>query len=106
MAVAGPHEKLLIGRDAHKPVVNSPTPYGSCAAPQDIAEHMPVSEAAGHVAAKPITPYPPGTPAVLPGERLNEPVLRYLRTGLAAGMSLPDAGGPELEMIRVLVTDC
>jgi lysine decarboxylase len=48
-----------------------------------------------------ITPYPPGIPAVLPGERLTEPVLRYLRTGLAAGMNLPDAVDPGLERIRV-----
>lgn len=31
-----------------------------------------------------ITPYPPGIPAVLPGERLTEPVLRYLSTDVWA----------------------
>jgi lysine decarboxylase len=50
-----------------------------------------------------ITPYPPGIPAVLPGERLTEPVLRYLRTGLRAGMNLPDASDAELRTIRVRV---
>jgi arginine decarboxylase len=39
---------------------------------------------------------------VLPGERLTEPVLRYLVTGLAAGMNLPDASDPHLETIRVV----
>jgi arginine decarboxylase len=66
------------------------------------AENVPLSEAAGRVAAEMITPYPPGIPAVLPGERLSEPVLRYLRTGLDAGMNLPDATDSELETIRVL----
>lgn len=69
------------------------------------AEDVPVGEAAGRIAAEMVTPYPPGIPAVLPGERLNEPVLRYLRTGLAAGMHLPDPGDPELETVRVVAGD-
>ncbi|MFI6936301.1 aminotransferase class I/II-fold pyridoxal phosphate-dependent enzyme [Streptomyces sp. NPDC050287] len=66
------------------------------------AENVPLSEAAGRVAAEMITPYPPGIPAVLPGERLTEPVLRYLRTGRDSGMNLPDATDSELETIRVV----
>jgi lysine decarboxylase len=69
------------------------------------AEDVPLAEAAGRVAAEMITPYPPGIPAVLPGERLTEPVLRYLRTGLDAGMNLPDATDPQLETIRVVARD-
>ncbi|MGX1274024.1 aminotransferase class I/II-fold pyridoxal phosphate-dependent enzyme [Streptomyces phaeoluteigriseus] len=69
------------------------------------AEHVPWSEAAGRVAAEMITPYPPGIPAVLPGERLTEPVLRYLRSGLAAGMNLPDATDPDLDTVRVVARD-
>jgi lysine decarboxylase len=65
------------------------------------AENVPVAEAAGRIAAEMITPYPPGIPAVLPGELLTEPVLEYLRTGLAAGMNLPDPADAELETIRV-----
>jgi lysine decarboxylase len=49
-----------------------------------------------------ITPYPPGIPAVLPGERLTHDVLRYLRTGLEGGMNLPDATDPELKTIHVV----
>jgi arginine decarboxylase len=39
---------------------------------------------------------------VLPGERLNRPVLRYLQTGWAAGMNLPDATDPQVRTFRVL----
>ncbi len=39
---------------------------------------------------------------MLPGERLTEPVLRYLRTGLDAGMFLPDPTEPSLETVRVV----
>ncbi|MGW6023735.1 aminotransferase class I/II-fold pyridoxal phosphate-dependent enzyme [Streptomyces sp. NPDC055099] len=63
---------------------------------------VPVAEAAGRVAAEMLTPYPPGIPAALPGERLTEPVLRYLRTGRTAGMNLPDAADPGLDTVRVV----
>jgi lysine decarboxylase len=65
-------------------------------------EDVPLDRAAGRVAAEMITPYPPGIPAVLPGERLAEPVLRYLRSGLDAGMYLPDPSDPALRTIRVV----
>ncbi|MFD8160379.1 aminotransferase class I/II-fold pyridoxal phosphate-dependent enzyme [Streptomyces malaysiensis] len=64
---------------------------------------VPLARAAGRVAAEMITPYPPGIPAVLPGEVLKQPVLDYLRTGVKAGMNLPDAADPGLDTIRVLV---
>lgn len=63
---------------------------------------VPVEQAAGRIAAEMITPYPPGIPAVLPGERLTDPVLRYLTTGVRAGMNLPDAADPHLNTIRVV----
>ncbi|WP_406840507.1 aminotransferase class I/II-fold pyridoxal phosphate-dependent enzyme [Streptomyces sp. AHU1] len=68
-------------------------------------EEVPVAEASGRVAAEMITPYPPGIPAVLPGERLTEPVLRYLTSGVAAGMFLPDAADRRLETVRVVAED-
>ncbi|MEU1280683.1 aminotransferase class I/II-fold pyridoxal phosphate-dependent enzyme [Streptomyces sp. NPDC005805] len=64
-------------------------------------EDVPVERAAGRVAAEMITPYPPGIPVVLPGERLTGPVLDYLRSGVAAGMHLPDARDPRLRTVRV-----
>ncbi len=68
-------------------------------------EDVPLERAAGRIAAEMITPYPPGIPAVLPGERLGEPVLRYLRSGLDAGMFLPDPSDPALRTIRVVAKD-
>lgn len=60
------------------------------------------SAAAGRVAAEQITPYPPGVPAVVPGERLNSAVIDYLRSGQAAGMALPDAADASLQHFRVV----
>jgi arginine decarboxylase len=65
-------------------------------------EHVPAEEAAGRIAAEQITPYPPGIPAVVPGERLNKDVIEYLRSGLDAGMVLPDPADQSLETFRVV----
>lgn len=65
-------------------------------------EVVPVAEAAGRIAAELITPYPPGIPAIFPGERINAAVLDYLRSGVAAGMVLPDPGDASLETVRVV----
>ncbi|WP_433306202.1 aminotransferase class I/II-fold pyridoxal phosphate-dependent enzyme [Actinoplanes sp. CA-030573] len=66
------------------------------------AETEQVADPAGRISAEMISPYPPGVPAVLPGERFTEEVAGYLRAGLAAGMKLPDASDPELKTFRVV----
>ncbi|MFE0047306.1 aminotransferase class I/II-fold pyridoxal phosphate-dependent enzyme [Streptomyces albireticuli] len=68
-------------------------------------EQVPWEKAAGRVAAELLTPYPPGIPAALPGERLTDGVLRYLRSGVEAGMVVPDAADPEVKRVKVVVDD-
>jgi arginine decarboxylase len=65
-------------------------------------EMVPAEQAAGRVAAERITPYPPGIPAVVPGELLNKAVIDYPRAGVAAGMALPDPSDPTASHIRVV----
>jgi arginine/lysine/ornithine decarboxylase len=65
-------------------------------------EDVPSARAAGRVCAEQVTPYPPGIPVLLPGERIEEHALDYLRTGVGAGMVIPDAADPKLETIRVV----
>jgi arginine decarboxylase len=65
-------------------------------------EVVPVEEAAGRIAAEQITPYPPGVPAILPGERINAAVIDYLRSGAEAGMVLPDPADPSMKTVRVV----
>jgi arginine/lysine/ornithine decarboxylase len=67
-------------------------------------EDVPAQQAAGRICAEQITPYPPGIPAVVPGERLNDEVIEYLRSGLKAGMNIPDAADTTLETFRVVGT--
>lgn len=68
-------------------------------------EQVPWEKAAGRVTAEMLTPYPPGIPAALPGERLTSEVLHYLRSGVEAGMVVPDAADTEVKTVRVTVED-
>jgi arginine/lysine/ornithine decarboxylase len=52
-----------------------------------------------------LTPYPPGVPAALPGERLTHEVLRYLRSGIDAGMVVPDAADAQVRSVRVAIEE-
>jgi arginine/lysine/ornithine decarboxylase len=65
-------------------------------------EDVPVAKAEGRICAEQITPYPPGIPVLLPGERIEQAALDYLTSGLRAGMVIPDAADSELETIRVV----
>ncbi|MEW2339886.1 aminotransferase class I/II-fold pyridoxal phosphate-dependent enzyme [Streptomyces griseoaurantiacus] len=65
------------------------------------AEHVPAEKAVGRIAAEMISPYPPGVPAVAPGEVITEPVVDYLTSGVAAGMLIPDAADPTARTLRV-----
>lgn len=65
-------------------------------------EMVPAARAAGRISAEQITPYPPGIPAVVPGERLDEAVIDYLRSGVEAGMTLPDPADATAQQFRVV----
>ncbi|WP_031078920.1 aminotransferase class I/II-fold pyridoxal phosphate-dependent enzyme [Streptomyces sp. NRRL S-118] len=68
-------------------------------------EQVPWEKAVGRVTAEMLTPYPPGIPAALPGERLTSEVLHYLRSGVEAGMVVPDAADTEVKSVRVAIED-
>jgi arginine decarboxylase len=68
-------------------------------------ESVPAGQAVGRIAAEQVTPYPPGIPVIVPGERITAELLDYLRTGLDAGMLLPDPADPSLDTIRVVAGD-
>ncbi|MBV9142893.1 MAG: ornithine decarboxylase [Pseudonocardiales bacterium] len=65
-------------------------------------ENVSATAAPGRVSAEILAPYPPGIPVVLPGERITQPVMDYLISGVRAGMVV-DASDPQLNRIRVLV---
>ena len=63
---------------------------------------IPLSQAAGRVAAEPITPYPPGIPLVMPGERLDPEVVSLLRSLRANGNPI-SASDPSLNHVKVVI---
>ena len=53
-------------------------------------ETITADQAAGRICAEQITPYPPGIPVIIPGERITtEILLDYLRSGRPPGCSFP-----------------
>ena len=66
------------------------------------AESVPVDEAVGRVSAESIAGYPPGIPALLPGERVTAEVVAYLRELSAAGARLHGAADPAFRTVDVL----
>jgi arginine decarboxylase len=66
-------------------------------------ETVPVDEAIGRISCESIAGYPPGVPALLPGERVTSEVVGYLRELRDAGARLHGAADPSFETIRVLV---
>lgn len=65
-------------------------------------EVMPVDAAIGRISCEAIAGYPPGIPALLPGERVEAEVVAYLRELARAGARLHGASDPSFETITVL----
>ncbi|MBN9629256.1 MAG: hypothetical protein J0I18_01370, partial [Actinobacteria bacterium] len=68
----------------------------------DTLRHLHRPRGDRRICAEQLTPYPPGIPASLPGEVIVSEVVDYLRSGLAAGMVIPDAADPSLATVRVV----
>ena len=66
------------------------------------AEVVPVDQAIGRISCESIAGYPPGIPALLPGERITDETMGYLRATLEAGSRLHGASDPALRTINVL----
>jgi arginine decarboxylase len=66
------------------------------------SEVVPVEDAVGRVSCESIAGYPPGIPALLPGERISEETVAYLRALIPSGGRLHGASDPLLRTITVL----
>lgn len=92
------------------PHVQLPEPHAleleSVMTPRDAffapTQQVAVAASVGRIAAEVVSPYPPGVPVLAPGERITAEVVDYLRTGVAAGMLLPDAADPSVQTLRVV----
>ena len=68
------------------------------------AELVAVDDAPGRISCESIASYPPGVPALLPGERISAETIAYLRELAASGARLHGASDPEFQTINVLRT--
>ena len=68
-------------------------------------ETVRVDDAIGRISCESIAGYPPGVPALLPGERVTAEVVSYLRELTAAGARLHGAADPTFATVRVLIED-
>jgi lysine decarboxylase len=66
------------------------------------SEAVPVEEAIGRISCESIAGYPPGVPTLLPGERVTNEVVGYLRALTAAGARLHGAADSSFRTVRVL----
>jgi arginine/lysine/ornithine decarboxylase len=65
------------------------------------SEAVPLAQATDRISAEAITPYPPGIPLVMPGERLTAGISRTLRA-LRQAHSPVSASDPRLDFVRVV----
>jgi arginine decarboxylase len=65
-------------------------------------ERVAVQDAVGRISCESIASYPPGVPALLPGERVSTETVAYLRELAAAGARLHGASDPAFETLNVL----
>ena len=66
------------------------------------AEQVAVDAAVGRISCESIASYPPGVPALLPGERISAETIAYLRELAASGARLHGASDPAFQTVNVL----
>lgn len=66
------------------------------------AERVSAERAAGRISAETAAPYPPGIPAIAPGEVITEPLLRALQAEADAGTRVAYCSDPMLRSILVV----
>jgi arginine/lysine/ornithine decarboxylase len=66
------------------------------------SEAVEASAAVGRICAEQVTPYPPGIPLLIAGERVTAPIVRYGQAVARLGGVIADAADSKLETIRVV----
>lgn len=62
-------------------------------------KRVPLSKAVGHISAQTLTPYPPGIPVLIPGERITREICEYLMDMSAKDIRV---SGQETETLRTV----
>ncbi|MCP4481521.1 MAG: aminotransferase class I/II-fold pyridoxal phosphate-dependent enzyme [bacterium] len=65
-------------------------------------ELVSLSDAAGYISAQTLTPYPPGIPVLIPGERITPKICEYLQTLDSRSIRVSGQEHKKLEYLKVL----
>lgn len=65
-------------------------------------KRVPLSKAAGHISAQTLTPYPPGIPVLIPGERITRNIVEYLQHLSGKDIRVVGQEGDVLRSIKVV----
>jgi arginine/lysine/ornithine decarboxylase len=76
--------------------------HGAARAYLGTTRRVALDDAAGEIAAEPVSPYPPGVPLLVPGQRIHDGHVEFLQTGLAAGTVVKGVSDSSLEQVRVV----
>src|SRR5574344_60676 len=68
-------------------------------------ENIPISEASGYISAQTLTPYPPGIPVLIPGERITKEICDYLESLDSKSIRVVGQDQEKLEYIKVVKVD-
>ncbi len=95
------------GESPMGPLAPAALEHDTAMAPRDAflgrSEAVAVDDAIGRISCESVAGYPPGVPTLLPGERVTEEVIAYLRALTASGARLHGAADPTFATVRVLV---
>jgi arginine/lysine/ornithine decarboxylase len=66
------------------------------------SKRVPLSKAAGHISSQTLTPYPPGIPVLIPGERITKTIVDYLQQLAGKDIRVVGQEGDTLRTIKVV----
>jgi arginine decarboxylase len=68
------------------------------------AKRVPLSNAIGHISAQTLTPYPPGIPVLIPGERITKEIVDFLKDLAEKDIRISGQETDTLRTIRVVTS--
>lgn len=99
-AIARPGREIPVVRSPlHGQAVAAVAPRDAFLGPSEVVD---VDAAVGRVSCESIAGYPPGIPALLPGEEITAETVRYLRELVTGGARLHGASDPSFRRVTVL----
>ena len=92
--------------DGHLKGAKLPHQPEQCLSPREAFfsrhERVPLEKSVGRICAEIVASYPPGIPALSPGEKITRELVEYLKTELAAGIHIQGPEDPLLATIKVV----